>query len=1031
MRNKESKDSNLKAPMRILMVEDVPRDADLSARELRKAGIECEVRAVNTAKGMLRELCAFKPDIILSDYSMPQFTGMEALEISKKYAPDLPFIIVTASANEETAVECIKRGADDCVTKQHLIGLPYAVRNTIERKRLEIAERGAMEQIEQAARQWRTSFDAMQVAIAILDPEHKILRCNRAMRDFIGRPWDRIIGQMYIGLVYGCSETPEECPVVRASRSLKRESWQTSIRGRFYDVYAEPIIDKEKRLTGIIQILSDITASKEAERRLIESQKKLDTIYQSINDGILLAESETRRFIDANRAMCEMLGHSFEEMKALAVEDIHPVGDLPRIRALFESQLRGDVALGPDVPIKRKDGSVFPADINAVPLELDGKLHLLGVFRDITERKKAEDDLRRSETLLKNTQRISKVGGWEWDLIHKMMFWTEETYRIHDLEIPEHLPESGNLIARSLECYAEEDRSKVLSAFKHCLKRGIPYDLECRFTSHKGRQLWIRTTGEAVRKEGRIVRIYGHIQDISGIKKAEESLKERNRFIQAILDNLPIGLAVNDIDKGITSYVNNKFEEIYGWPREELRSVDQFFENVYPDPQYREEIRKRVQEDILSGRPDRMVWDSVKATTKKGESRFILAKNIPLYEQNLMISTVQDMTESRKLQEKLIQAQKLESIASLAGGIAHDFNNILSAVIGYAELVQSELPPESKAAGNIREVLVAGHRAKDLVGHILTFSRQVEHDRIPTAPHLIVKEALGLLKSILPASIEIRTNVVKDGMVLIDPTRLHQVIMNLCTNAYHAMRDTGGVLDVGVQKAVLGTKNKSDVPDLAPGEYVCLSVGDTGIGMTADVMARIFDPYFTTKPEGEGTGLGLATVHGIVRDCQGDISVSSDPGKGSVFRVYLPSISGSPDAQGNAADSPLPAGSEQIMFVDDEAPLANLGKQMLESLGYHVVARTSPLEALELIRNKPDAFDLLITDMNMPGMSGVELAVKTKGVRPDLPVILCTGFGYAIPEEATKPTGIREIVLKPLIRHDLAGVIRKALDRRQ
>jgi CheY-like chemotaxis protein len=296
------------------------------------------------------------------------------------------------------------------------------------------------------------------------------------------------------------------------------------------------------------------------------------------------------------------------------------------------------------------------------------------------------------------------------------------------------------------------------------------------------------------------------------------------------------------------------------------------------------------------------------------------------------------------------------------------------------------------------------------------------------APHLIVKEVLSLLRSTLPTTIEIREDAAPAGLVLGDPTQIHQVIMNLCTNAYHAMRENGGVLEVNLKTIAVDSNMESVQPDLPAGNYVRLMVSDTGRGMSPEVMSRIFDPYFTTKAEGEGTGLGLAVVHGIVKSHQGTINVYSESGKGTVFRVYLPQIGRAPDEHGELREAALPVGNERVLFVDDEPILANLGRMMLQTLGYVVVTQTSGVEALELFRDNPGSFDLVITDMTMPRMTGAELARELMRIRANIPIILCTGFSYSMSEEIARAIGIREYAMKPLIRQDLARVVRKALD---
>ena len=358
----------------------------------------------------------------------------------------------------------------------------------------------------------------------------------------------------------------------------------------------------------------------------------------------------------------------------------------------------------------------------------------------------------------------------------------------------------------------------------------------------------------------------------------------------------------------------------------------------------------------------------------------------------------------------------------------HKLNNILGAIVGYTELAMLDVPAGTTLQRDLEGVMKATNRAKDLVQQILTFSRDTKQERKPVQLSLIVKEALKMLRSSLPTTIEFHQNI-KTGSatVLCDPTQIYQVVMNLCANAAYAMRDKGGELTVSLIDVDIDSEAVMQNPELTPGQYQRLTVSDTGSGMDRATMERIFDPFFTTKAPGEGSGMGLAVVHGIVKSLNGAITVDSEPGKGTTFQVFFPTI------QSEAASepehfAPPPVGNERVLFVDDEAALAAVGQEMLESLGYDVVARTSSIEALKTFQMQPDRFDLVITDMTMSNMTGADLAREIMRIRPDVPVILCTGFSEAISEEKAKAMGIRAFVMKPVVRREIAEVIRRVLD---
>jgi PAS domain S-box-containing protein len=380
--------------------------------------------------------------------------------------------------------------------------------------------------------------------------------------------------------------------------------------------------------------------------------------------------------------------------------------------------------------------------------------------------------------------------------------------------------------------------------------------------------------------------------------------------------------------------------------------------------------------------------------------------------------------------EQLRHAQKMEAIGTLAGGIAHDFNNILAAILGYTELTLHEVPQDSLARSHLQRVLTAGSRARDLVQQILTFGRKREPEPKPLHLHTIVKEALQLLRASLPATIAMRQDLAEDaGMVLADPTQMHQVLVNLCANAEHAMRHTDGVLEVQLDAVELDATCTDQYPTLHPGPHVRLTVRDTGHGMTPEVMGRIFEPFFTTKDVGQGTGMGLAVVHGIVTSHNGAITVQSAPEQGTTFVIYLPRVAATSSAVVPQAE-PVLTGKGCILFVDDEDAIALWGQELLTQLGYEVVVNTSSLEALAIFQAAPEHFDLVITDQTMPHMTGEILAAKLQDIRPDIPIILCTGFSHSIDAEKAAAQGIDAFLMKPLLARDLGVAIQQVLAHR-
>ncbi len=511
------------------------------------------------------------------------------------------------------------------------------------------------------------------------------------------------------------------------------------------------------------------------------------------------------------------------------------------------------------------------------------------------------------------------------------------------------------------------------------------------------------------------------------IREHKEAEAERARLATAIEQG---GDCVIITDRqGIIQYVNPAFERTSLYSREEMTGAD--FNSLGEGTKDRA-FWDEMWETLHAGN----VWTGRITNRKKDGTVYEVERSVSPIRDNVgnitnYVAVERDMTEQAGLEAELRQAQKMQAIGTLAGGIAHDFNNILAAILGYTELASLDLPEDSRVQHNLQQSIKASLRARDLVRQILTFSRQGARERrlLNIAP--IVQEGLKLLRALLPATIEIRGRTEGDlGAVEADPTQIHQMLMNLCTNAAQAMGEDGGILEVSLNRVDLNGESSADYPGITPGPYLRLRVSDTGHGMTPEVLKRISEPYFTTKEVGKGTGLGLSVVHGIVESHGGGIAVSSEPGKGTTFDILLPRIDtdkipSKPDRSG-----PPPLGRhERVLFVDDETHLAEIARSMLDRLGYETVVKTSSLEALELFQARPDYFDLVITDVTMPGLSGDRLAKELLRIRPDIPIILCTGFSEHISEEKAKAWGIRELVMKPLGMEDLAKVIQQALGR--
>ncbi|ETX07312.1 MAG: hypothetical protein ETSY2_11920 [Candidatus Entotheonella gemina] len=513
-------------------------------------------------------------------------------------------------------------------------------------------------------------------------------------------------------------------------------------------------------------------------------------------------------------------------------------------------------------------------------------------------------------------------------------------------------------------------------------------------------------------------------------QRAEAALKDSEARYRALVEGSIQGIAI--LQDGRYQFANKALVDMYGYTEPKDLIGQLVLDRLAPHERARweadyalrtqgHELLTRDQFQVLR-RDGTLLWFERVMTSIQwnGEPAFL--------------STLIDITErkhaeaeQRRLEIQLLQMQKMEALGTLAGGIAHDFNNLLAVMIGYTELANIQLQPGPLFTTYMQEMLSAGERAKALVQQILTFSRQREPERQPLHLAPLMAEVASLLRAAIPTTISIEQDVeAEPDTIFADPTQIHQVLMNLGTNAAHAMRNQSGVLTFRLRAIEVDNALASGHPELSPGLYIRLSVHDTGPGIAPDIMTRIFEPFFTTKATGEGTGMGLAVAHGIITSHGGVITVTSAIAQGATFNVYLPQFS-EPLAQGVGNEPSLVVGTERILFVDDEARLARLGHALLSELGYDVTACTSSLEALERFRHNPQAFDLVMTDQTMPHMTGEHLARALRRIRPDIPIVLCTGFGHTIGPQQVRQIGLDAVLIKPWGLQELSDTLPRLL----
>ena len=640
------------------------------------------------------------------------------------------------------------------------------------------------------------------------------------------------------------------------------------------------------------------------------------------------------------------------------------------------------------------------------------------LHQEIIEREQAEKALRESEERFRELAELLPETIFEIDVNGNLTFLNHSAL-IHF----KYTRQDFNQGINGFDMFVPEDRQRAMEAAQKILQGEQIGLVEYTALRSDGSTFPVMLNAAAITHEDKAIGLRGIAIDISERVHSEKALRESESKFRSLFNLSPQAIALTELETGKLADVNNMFCDLTQYSREEIIGKTTTEVGFYSNND-----RARFIKDLeTSGEVNGLEMD-FKAKDGGILNTLMFARVIRISGLSFILTIFLNMTEQKMLQAQLQQAQKMEAIGTLAGGIAHDFNNILYSMIGYTELALDDTEKGTQLHDNLQELLVAAHRAGDLVKQILTFSRKADRKLKPLKIQLVVREALKLIRSSLPSTIEINQNISNTcGLVMADATQIHQVAMNLLTNAYHAMEHEGGKLGVTLKEVDLDVDDLKD-PAMLAGSYVCLTVEDTGAGIDEYVMDRIFEPYFSTKEKDKGTGLGLAMVHGIVKSYGGNIRVYSEPGKGTAFHVYLPVIQTQAETKETRIISPVEGGKERILIVDDEEQIVRMTQQMLKRLGYHVTARTSSIEALEAFRSAPDKFDLVITDMTMPNMTGVRLTQKLIEIRSDIPVIICTGFSEKISEHKASTMGIRGYVMKPVVRSELGKKIREVLE---
>ncbi|SHK73547.1 PAS domain S-box-containing protein [Desulfatibacillum alkenivorans DSM 16219] len=793
-------------------------------------------------------------------------------------------------------------------------------------------------------------------------------------------------------------------------------------------VHFSPYRFRDNDVCGGVGIVEDITERKKAEQILLESEERYRLLVEDSNDIVWTFDIADMVFTYCSRSVTRILGYNQEEAMGSKLDLLFAPEEREEVLSVFRKLIRDENS--PDrvmleAPHRSRNGQAIWMEINAVMRRNENgePVSFSGVSRDITARKNAEAALQESEEKYRSLFENAPAGIFRTDSKGGVALCNTAMARILGFDAVEGALAYYSNLGEQL--YADPERRREF--IRLLQKNGSVKNFEYEAKLPGGEKKWLNMDARitASRKGGAFL-IEGFATDITERKQAEQALQKSEARFRELSEMLPETVFETNGEIRLT-FVNRQAYKMFGYTEEDFKNGLNGLDMISP------EDRPKAVENILAKFAGKSVGVNEYTAIRKDGSTFpVLFHTSPIFANDQpagLRGVIVDMTERRRIERQLQKTQKIESIGTLAGGIAHDFNNLLFPILGMSELLLEDLPKDGSEWQCVREIFKASKRGSELVKQILAFSRKAEPKKQPSLLQQVLKEAVNLSRSTIPADIEITSDILPDcGVVMADPTQMHQVVMNLITNAYHAVQDQGGSIFVSLRECRLEKEDLTD-HNLPPGRFALISIADNGVGVDPAIMDRIFEPYFTTKGTGKGTGLGLAVVHGIIKDHRGEIKIKSKPGKGTVVDIFLPLMKKSEEQALAAPGERIPSGNERIMLVDDEEPVVNTVGKMLNRLGYEVCCFTNSLDALDHFRHNSSEIDLVMTDMTMPHMTGDLLIKEISAIRPDIPAVICTGFNEKIDEKVAKAIGIEGYLLKPVLRKDLAEMLRSILDQ--
>jgi PAS domain S-box-containing protein len=1016
-------------PIRALVVEDSEGDAVLLALEMRRGDIDFSYLRVETAADMKAALESSAWDVVISDYSLPNFSGPAALRILKESRLDLPFMVVSGTIGEDVAVETMREGATDYLLKGNLTRLVPVVLREVEQARVRQAHQRVVAQAAEALQaselRYRRLFEAAKDGVLILDADSgEIVDVNPFLLKLIGFSHEEIVGRQLweIGVFKDVVASKEAFRILREKEYVRYDHLPLQARdGRVVDVEFVSNVYEVGR-TKVIQCnVRDITERRRADQALRASEARFRELVDQLPEMVFETDL-TGRISFVNALASTTLGLSPEDLgHGLRIVDLVA----PEFRDLAEADIRllhaGAVVRPREIALSRKDGATVPVSIHPVLFHHEGVVAgIRGVAVDITERKVAESELRLRNLLLSTHLEVLKDGVLVVDSDGRVVLVNRRFGEI--LNAPAVLlvsSEDKPILQFVMEQMADPETflSRVEYLYAHPEEKS-----ETELLLKDGRTI-ARYSAPMVGSDGKNYGRVWNFRDVTEAKRAEAALMRSELYYRSLIEHGADIILVVSPD-AIIQYASPAAGRLLERAAAELvgRSI---FEFIHPEDQ--KLAQERLQRVIGPHTPE---YVDVRVRNSDGSWRTLAAIGnvLPREIGSGIVINARDRTEHLHLESQMRQAQKMEAVGRLAGGIAHDFNNVLTAILGYGQLLADKVQGTPELAEDVAEVLKAGERAATLTRQLLTFSRQRPTEQRILALDSIVDDTEKMLRRLVGEDVVVTAKHGNAGLVKVDPGQIEQVLVNLAVNARDAM-SKGGHLTIETSRAELDETYEATHLGVTPGEYVLLTVTDTGTGMNAATLGHLFEPFFTTKEQGKGTGLGLSTVYGIVKQSGGHIEVYSEPGLGTTFKIYLPEAEMEKEVRpASSGVHTRKRGSETILLVEDEEAVRLLVRRELESRGYTVLTPASTGEALLACDRHTGPIHLLLTDVVMPGMLGPEVARRACELRPDMKVLYMSGYTDESIIQRGLLQGNEVFIQKPFSAHALSQKVRDVLD---